>query len=228
MPVQLVTLNTHRVNALDLVPYHLMEHQHDHWHGTCHGRVDADYPWLRHSSGDLEQMTFEKFGVGIRHVDWKNNLSLLQHIVDQAEKKSQDLFFGSHSTEQLAFLKDFFGANSLVIALTYGEHNYEYLLEDLAKTHVYLLQSGQIQPNQQDQEAAASKNYSQLVEHYKAVFDHSNYIPRSCVFQGDYEIPFDDYAHMDRMEQHFKNINFPVVDKTTSLYHTWHRQTQQG
>jgi hypothetical protein len=222
MAVQLVTALTHRVNALNLVPYHLMEHETHQWYGTCHGSVSTEYPWLRHAPGTIELMTLEQFNVGIRHVDWKANVSLLQQVVDQAAQHSQNLFFGSHSPEQIAFLKEFFGPDSLVIGLTYQEHNYEYLLEDLARTHLCLLQTNKIQPNEHDQEVAQVLNQTQLIKHYKTVFDQSAYIPRSCGFQGDYEIPFDDYTDVAKMEKHFENIKLPVIDRSRSLYHTWY------
>lgn len=221
MLARLVTFNSHKVNFLNLVPYHITEYYQSQWYGPCRACIISEYPWIRLTPGMLERKIIEHFNVGLRHVDWKSHVPLLENIVRDAEKNAQDLFFGSYNYDQLNFLKNFFGNNSLTIGLTYTEKNYDLLLTDIAKKHIYLLHLGNIIPNDQDLEVLKSKTYNQLIEHYKIIFNETNYLPKSCSFSGDYEIPFDDYYHVKKMENHFKNIKLPILDTKKSVYHKW-------
>lgn len=216
------TLNTHRVNVLNLVPYHITEHTHNRWYGACRGSVNNKHPWLLHQSGDLELAAIEKFGCFLRDVNWTKQTDWLLEIINEADKDSKDLFFGTHDHSQFETFKKFFGSNLSIISLTYTKHDYDYLLDDLAKWHIHLLKNGSVIPNAHDQEVLSSKNDSQLIDHYKLMFDSMNYIPETCNFVGDYEIPFKDYFVPATMEKHFSNVGLPVIDKSTSLYHRWH------
>lgn len=228
MTAKFVSLNAHKVNVLNLIPYQLTEYFSDNWYGGCRAFVADEHPWLRQTSGLLESLTLSRLDCGLRHVDWVNNIELLKEIVSQATKNEKDLFFGAHDLSQLEFLKSFFGKNSLIIALNYGTHNYDYLLDDLAKTHIYGLKTGVTRPNEHDVEALNTKNAEQLIDHYKTIFDNICFIPKYCDFHGDYEIPFDDYFSPNRMETHFTNIGLPMTNKESSIYYQWFDKFKSG
>jgi hypothetical protein len=222
MTAKLYTLNAHKANVLNLVPYHLTEHCPERWYGCCQISLEpSDPPVFTLTPGPLNIELYKKSSAGIRHFDWANNQDFLQDTIKLAEQHNQDLFLNSHSHNQLKFFKSVFGENAVVIALTYDHNDYDYILTDLAKTHVWLLSNNKINITEQDTELMLKLTHAELVEHYKLAFDNIQYIPESVKFEGDYEIPFRDYFDSDMMEKHFASIGFPITDRSKSLYHQW-------
>lgn len=221
-----ISTNTHRVNVLNLVPYHLAETFTDRWYGCCRAYVNQTHPWLGQSSGTVENIIIKKLGCNLREIQWDKNSDLLKEFLNMATQTNRQLFFGCHDIKQLRFLQKFLGNKIQIIALTYGSDSYEYLLEDLVRTHISMLRSKIITPSESDHLVLISGDERNIVEHYKRAFDSMDYIPRSCQFSGDYEIPFRDYFELDRMQKHFETLGFPVKDPKNSLYHQWFHTTQ--
>lgn len=220
--VKLYTLNAHKANVLNVVPYHLTEYCPERWYGCCRMTLESsDPPVLTINPGELNKELYRRSGVGIRYFDWQNNHDFLVDIVQLARQNSQDLFLNSHSYSQLDFFKNIFNENTITIALNYNANDYDYILTDLAKTHVWLLFNNRVKQSEQDAELMLKLTQPELVEHYKLAFDDIEYIPKAVEFKGDYEIPFRDYFNSSRMEEHFENLGFPVTDRSRSLYHKW-------
>ena len=114
-----------------------------------------------------------------------------------------------------------FRSRSFIIGLTYDKADYDYILDDLARTHVHLITTGEITANDHDIECMTNNSTNKMIEHYKTVFDSSRYIPEYVNFLGNYEIPFRDYFNVSLMEKHFSNIGFPINNESKSLYHKW-------
>jgi hypothetical protein len=225
MTVKLYTLNAHKANVLNLVPYHLTEHCPERWYGCCQIALESlDPPVFTLTPGPLNIELYKRSSVGIRYFDWANNHDFLQDVIKLAEQNNQDLFLNSHGQDQLKFFKSVFSENAVVIALNYDHSDYDYILTDLAKTHVWLLSNSKIKKTEQDVELALTLSHAELIEHYKLAFDNIQYIPKSVEVDGDYEIPFRDYFNSSIMEQHFANLGFPITDRSKSLYHKWLEQ----
>lgn len=221
MNTRLVTFKAHRVNILNLVPCHLVETYNNRWYGPCRGVLDTETNFLNSVSDILEVESKKRFGVGLRYVDWINNTSFLQEMLDAAVLTNRSLFFGTHDLLQLTFLKEFIGKDVLTFSLTYNESSYDELLDDTVRYHIYLMKNNLLDPTEHDIALLESKTHSQLVEIYKATFDQMGMIPKYHSALGDYEIPFADYNNPTRMSKHFCNLGFLPVDKVHSFYYNW-------
>ena len=214
---KLVTFKSHRVNVLNLVPYHLCESYMDQWYGACRSHIDPDTGYMYSTPDGLEKETVGSVGSSLRDVKWDQHVDYLEEIANSADTSGRSLFFGTHSENQLDFLTDFFAHNVLTFSLSYTSNDYDQLLENLASRHVHLLVTQQIEPNQIDQEKIKLPKVD-AVEFYKQEFDRLKLIPESYSDDRYYQIPYMDYLKPNVMYQHFSNLGF---DSNHGFYDQW-------
>jgi hypothetical protein len=214
---KLVTFKSHKINALNLVPYHLIETCIDQWHGPCRGHIDRESGHLYSTPEILEKETVSRFGCTLRNVQWDQHDDYLREITDIARSENKSLFFGTHSQDQLDVLTNIFDGEVLTFALSYSVTDYEQLLENIAEYHVYLLISQKIKSTQVDQEIIRLPK-NDAVKFYKNEFDQLALIPTSYSDDRHYQIPYSDYLNPKAMYQHFSNLGF---GKNYDFYNQW-------
>lgn len=215
---KIVTFKSHKINILNLVPYHLIESSIDQWYGPCRAHLDQSSGHLYSQSDILEKQTFEQFNCGLRDVQWSQHVDYLDHIASRAQSFNKSLFFGTHSEEQLNFLANMFGDDSSIFVLSYTRHDYEQLLENVAQYHVYLLVSHKLMANSVDAQQIKRPRW-EAVDFYKKEFDQQQLIPCSYSDSRHYEIPYKDYTDRKKMHKHFSYLG--SQDCQGGFYDRW-------
>ena len=155
-----------------------------------------------------------------RNINWVEHADKLQPFIDQAQQSNQALVFGSHSDEQIDFLKQKFGDDVYTVGVDYNQDLYPTLLKNAAEYHVYLLDTGQIESNTSDLELK-SLSYQDRVNAYINSFDQINLFPHSSSAPRDYNVNVADFTNQDLMLSHIQNV-FGTIDKTTvDYYQLW-------
>ena len=164
-----------------------------------------------------------------RHIEWNTNIQAL-NILDQGIKNAMDNNYihimGSHSNQQIQFLKKHFGDLVITVGVNYNSNTKDQLIYDVARFHVYLLQNNQINISTVDQELLATLSIDQLVKEYYNRFSNMSYIPESSFVECDYNIWVDDFADQEKMQQLMHDLDLPFTTQSTDIYKHWCQHQQ--
>lgn len=169
--------------------------------------------------------TVKKFssdpGPNSRNLDWSEKIVVLDDLLNQASKQQKVLCFGSHHDTQITYLKNRYQDSCTTVGLSYGPALYQFLLNEMAKYHVFLLKNDLMIPNQSDKEKLISHTYDQLIEWYSNEFDRLNLIlpEKQCEF--DYDIPIDDFFSLPLLKKHYTELGFDGIRAFKEYYSKW-------
>jgi hypothetical protein len=189
----------------------------DQVYGPCYYSVTTD-GFLDQVTGDFARTMSEDPVTQTRHINWREHTDKLRDYYRRAHKH---LIFGSHHVDQLHYLKSEFGDQVKTIAVNYTEHDYDRLLENLARNHVRLMRQNQLEPTSQDAELMKVLDSGDLIRHYMQEFDDMDLIPRSVQDQLDYTVEVKDFYNPGRMASHVCSLGFEFSAMAESYYDYW-------
>ena len=159
-----------------------------------------------------------------RIFSWAANDHSLEHLnqsIAKAKTENKIYIIGSHSDEEIFFLKDHFKDSITTIGIHYNQSNLLFLLQDVARYHVYLLTNNQLTPTDSDAELLQKLSVDQLVDEYYNRFRESNYLPVQCDINCDHNIHVDDFFNPTAVENFMKKINLPLTSVAQIIYNNW-------
>lgn len=208
---------THRVNMTNLLVALLTVSAGDQVHGPCYYSVTTD-GFLDQVTGDFARTMAEDPVTQTRHINWREHTDKLR---DYYQRARRHLIFGSHHVDQLHYLKSEFGEEVTTIAVNYTQHDYDRLLDNLARDHVRLMRQNRLEPTSQDAELMATLDPVDLIRHYRQEFDSMELIPPCVDDQLDYTVEVKDFYNPARMANHVRGLGFEFSAMAESYYDYW-------
>lgn len=208
---------THRVNATNILVALLIESAGPRVHGACYYSISTE-GFLDQVPGDFARCMVEDPVLQTRHVDWTQHWPELERYHDRA---ANNVIFGSHHCDQIQFLKQQFGDAVSTIALNYDQHDYDHMVQNMARDHVRLLDSDRLKATAHDQELAENLSIQQRVEHYAQEFDRMALIPPAVQETHDHQVLYRDLFRPARMVQVVEQLGFEFTARARAYYEHW-------
>jgi hypothetical protein len=213
-------IKTHQINFTNLFVGALCHSEADHALGPCYYSVKPGGFFVL-TPGETATALTAQPAVNFRNICWSDKISLLDQQIEQARTQSKILIFGTHHSDQIRYLKTHYQDQCFTIGINYQHHLYETLLNDMAKYHVFLLRTNQLAPSEVDLHNINTLCQQDLVKWYQSEFDRMKLIPYSSDFDGDHNIPVDDFLDSSKFLDHYHQIGFKNSDQFLKYYQTW-------
>lgn len=211
MSTAIFLFRTHKINLTNLAIAMAIENAVDYVYNPCRYEIVSGFFVPR--VGKFAMELVDQPDVNFRDINWVNNLSLLDRNVSRAQNEGKVLIFGTHSDEQLKFLKKTYNNKIKTIAVNYSPNMYLFMLESIASYHLHLITNNMVDSNQSTEIHSLS--------HYMSEFDRLELIPKCSKTVADYEIPVDDFYSLDKMSSHYSEIGLPVTEESVKYYTSW-------
>lgn len=219
MHPKIYVFRTHKINLANLFLSIVYHNSKNSAFEPCYYNITGgkfftvDIGKFAEESQNLTQTSF-------RNINWMQHIDKLSDFIARAQDLNQVLIFGSHSDDQIDFLKEYFGNDAYTIGIDYDQDMYPTLLTDAVEYHLYLLDNGYIESNDRDKELA-QLTFTDRVDAYKSSFDQMNLFPHSVSSPRDYNVNVSDYTDQTAMFKHLTNIFGTINETTVDYYQQW-------
>ena len=130
----------------------LMTDQTEQLYTPCQVNV-SQFEFLQITPGKFIEDITNQQGYNIRNINWiDNSIELEQLKVFANQIYPQSWAIGNHSTEEIIFLKNHFRESAVTIGILYNKTDYHWLLDNMARYHIFLLNTDPQLATKTDQE----------------------------------------------------------------------------
>lgn len=182
----------------------------------CEVLVDE---FLKITPGQFQEQITNNQGSNIRNIDWtvESNKVLLKTFGDKIYPRSWAI--GNHSITQVNFLKSQFLEQGVTIGILYNKTDYHWLLDNMARYHIFLLNTDPQLATPTDQEILHNLSMKEQVRYYADSFDQLKLIPKESTEElYDVNIWVKDLIDLDQILLHFLKLGIVPTQSTVEYY----------
>lgn len=216
MPAYL--FKTHRINFTNVFFGLLMTDQQDYFCMPCKFKIAND-EFLDISPGGLVNRLIED-PKSVRNTSWSTSTEVFQKLKNFSNQTvAQSWAIGNHSTEEIIFLKNYFQESAITIGILYNKTDYRWLLDNIARHHIFLLNIDPELITLLDKEILSNLSLKQQVRYYANAFDQLDLISKESNDEFfDVNIWVQDLIDLDKMLLHFSKIGVVIKQSTIEYY----------
>lgn len=197
----------------------LMVDQNDQLHAPCKFSINEN-EFLQITPGDFIEDITNNQGTNIRNIDWTSSVSLTaQAKIKSDQLNLQSWAIGHHNVDQVNFLKSQWPTEAVTIGILYGRSDYHWLLDNLARYHIFLLNTHQLPITDDDREILDNLTYDNQVSCYTKKFDQCNLIPKEYTDEVfDINVWVSESLDFNRLQLHFSKLGITLKQSTTDYF----------
>lgn len=181
----------------------------------------SDTGEIKFTSGEFARSYTAEPDKEFRTIDWSVVADQLVTQVNDAELQNKSIVFGTYRQDQINYLKLKFKGTITTIGTSYSDKLYNYLLKLMAKKHVDLIRTGQVELNKTDDLNLNTLTTDELIEYYTGSSNIQQLIPQTNCDHCDYIIPLEDFNNERLVIQHFSNFKITLTNDALNFYRKW-------
>lgn len=156
-----------------------------------------------------------------RKINWANNAEYLEQCIEQAERQSQCLMFGTHRDDQIQYITSRFPNKVITLSVNYTKQYYDILINNVVEYHIHLLINKKIPASELDIKNLQELTTEQLFLYYKTSFIDSKIIPEESQTTADYTIDAGQLFEEQTFSNWLTNLGFGFTDQGLNFYRRW-------
>lgn len=216
MQPKIYLFRTHLVNLTNLFVGMVCHNEQNRAYKPCYYTL-VNNKFFDVIVGDFAQSCQIATQTSFRNIEWTQHISILE---EQVLGTNQTLIFGSHSDEQIDYIKNYFGTDVYTVGINLSHDLDKELYQNLAEYHVYLLDNNKVEATPLDLEKS-SLPHGQRVSYYNDSFNTVEMIDFPEPVVRDYNIDVADFFNRSATLTHLENIGLDIEESTIDYYNQW-------
>jgi acyl carrier protein len=195
-----------------------MTNQQEHFYMPCKFKV-VNTEFLNICPGGfVEDMINDQKNQ--RNTSWSTSAELFNKLKNFSNQVSpQPWAIGNHSTKEIIFLKNYFQESAITIGILYNKSDYHWLLDNMARFHIFLLNTDPLLATKTDQEILNNLSFKEQVWYYAKSFDQLNLIPKESNEElYDVNVWVRDLLDLDKIVLYFLQLGITLNQSTVEYY----------